>query len=77
MIFKILTIIVVLFLVYIVFFKKNREDVISKNAKKAAKKASEKNEDILEECPKCSTFIAKDEAILHNGKYFCSNECLK
>lgn len=73
MIFKILTIIVVLFLVYIVFFKKNREDVISKNAKKA----SEKNEDILEECPKCKTFIAKDEAILHNGKYFCSNECLK
>ncbi len=73
MIFKILTIAVVIFLVYIVFFKKNRESINKSNNK-------DKNEeitDVLVECPKCSTFVSKDEAILSNGKYFCSKECLK
>lgn len=73
MVFKILTVAIILFLVYIVFFKKNREDVIKRNVKKE----QEKNEDIMEECPTCKTFISKDEAILSNGRYYCSNECLK
>lgn len=74
MIFKILAVAVVLFLVYIVFFKKNREVIVTKNKKKEEDK---KAQDIMEECPTCKTFVAKDEAILSNGKYFCSNECLK
>ncbi len=73
MVFKILAIGAVLFLVYIVFFKKNRENIVNSNIKKE----KEKIEDVMEECPKCQTFISKDEAILSNGKYFCSQECLK
>ena len=68
MIFKLLALLAVIFLVYLVFFKRNRERDISK-----------KNNDVIDtmdECPTCKTFVAKDEAILSNGKYYCSKECL-
>ena len=72
MIFKFLTIVVVLFLVYIVFFKKNRESKMKDNASKY-----DEITDTLVECPKCGTFVSKDDAILSNGKYYCSKECLR
>ena len=68
MILKILAIGVVLFLVYIVLFKKDRE--------KNVKEEDEKIEDIMVECPTCSTFVSKKEAILSNGQFFCSKDCL-
>jgi len=64
MIIKFAAFLLVLFLVYIVFFKKNRE------------KDTKENEQIMEACPKCKTFVSKEDAILSNGKYFCSKECL-
>jgi len=67
---KLLAVMAVLFLVYLVFFKKNREKNI-----KDSKKYDEIT-DTMVECPTCGTFIAKDEAILSNGKYYCSKECL-
>lgn len=69
MILKLLAIAVVLFLVYIFLFKKNREKEVKKEDK-------EKIEDVMVECPNCSTFVSKKEAILSNGRYFCSKECL-
>lgn len=69
MILKILAIAVVLFLVYIVLFKKDRE-------KNVTKKENDKIEDVMVECPNCSTFVSKKEAILSNGHFFCSKECL-
>lgn len=68
MILKILAIGVVLFLVYIILFKKDRE--------KNVKKEDEKIEDVMVECPTCGTFVSKKEAILSNAHYFCSKECL-
>lgn len=65
---KLLAIAVVLFLVYIVFFKKDRE--------KSVKKEDDKIEDIMVECPTCSVYVSKKEAILSNGHYYCSKECL-
>lgn len=69
MIFKILAIAVVLFLIYMVLFRKGREKNISK-------KEDEKIEDIMVECPTCSTFVSKKEAILSNGHFYCSKDCL-
>lgn len=69
MIFKFLAFAAVLFLVYLVFFKKGRETNIKE-------KKNEEITDTLIECPKCGTFTSKDDAILSNGKYFCSQECL-
>ncbi len=70
MIFKFMAFLAVVFLVYIVFFKKSRE----KNIKD---KKYDEITDTMVECPKCKTYISKDDAILSNGKYFCSEECLK
>ena len=71
MIFKILAISVVLFLVYIVFFKKNRESKIDK------RKKYDQITDTMVECPSCNVFVSKEEAILSNGKYYCSEKCLE
>lgn len=68
MVFKILAIAAILFLVYLVFFKKNRE--------KDVKVEEEKIEDEMVECPTCGTFVSKKEGILSNGSYYCSKECL-
>jgi uncharacterized protein len=71
MIFKLLAIVAVLFLVYILFFKKSREEIVNKR-----KKYDEITDDMIE-CAKCGTFVSQNEAILSNGKYYCSKECLK
>ena len=69
MIVKLLLLGVVLFAVYLVFFKKNRERDIQK-------KKHDEITDTMVECPKCGTYTSKDDSILSNGKYFCSKECL-
>jgi len=74
MIFKILTLGLVIFFIYIVFFKKSRVKNI--NSTKKDNKADIIADEMME-CPICKTFVSKDEAILSNGKYYCSQECLK
>ncbi len=66
---KIIIIGVVLFLVYMLFFKKIRQD---------GKPPQEKDKTIetMCECHKCKVLISKNEAILSNGKLYCSKECL-
>ncbi len=66
---KVIAILAVLFLIYIVLFKKDRE-------KEVTKKEDEKIEDIMVECPTCGTYVSKKEGILSNGKFYCSKECL-
>ena len=73
MIFKILTLGLVIFFVYIVFFKKSRVG----NNSSVDKSSTDSSIDELMECPTCKTFVSKDEAILSNGKYYCSQECLR
>lgn len=69
MILKVIAVIVILFLIYILLFKKNREKEISK-------KNNEKITDEMVECPSCKTYVSQKEAILSNGKFYCSKECL-
>jgi uncharacterized protein len=69
MIFKLLAALFVLFLIYLIFFKKSREQQVKQNSK-------ELNEEIMIECPTCKTFMSKQDAILSNGRYYCSKECL-
>lgn len=70
MIFKIVAVLAVLFLVYILFFRKGRENSVDN-------KKDENITDEMIECKTCGTFVSKDEAILSNSKYFCSKECVK
>ena len=75
MIFKFLAFAAVLFLIYILLFKKNRVQNNTTTCKK--KRNDDKSIEELVECPKCGTFVSKNEAILSNGKYYCSKECLQ
>ena len=70
MIFKIMAVLAVLFLVYLIFFKKSREQNIKK-------KNQDSISDEMIECKTCGTYISKDEAIISNANYFCSKECIK
>jgi len=70
---KIAALIAILFLVYLVFFKKNRE----KDIKEKRDDKYDQITDTMVECPSCGTYVSKDEAILSSGKYFCSKGCLK
>ncbi|MGP1485374.1 MAG: PP0621 family protein [Campylobacter sp.] len=67
MLFKILIFIVVLFIIYIIFFK---------NRVKSDKNSSNKNIENFVQCTKCDTFIEIKSAIISNGKYLCK-ECLE
>ncbi len=69
MILKIIAVVVIGFLAYVLFFKKNREKIISKK--------NEQIEDEMVECPSCKTYVSQKEAILSNGKFYCSKECLE
>ena len=71
MIIKLLLLGIVLFGVYLVFFKRKREKDIGNQKKK-----NEEITDTMVECPTCGTYTSKDDSILSNGKYFCSQECL-
>ncbi len=72
MVLKVLAIVAVLFIVYLLFFKKGRENTVSNNKKKNNRTIS----DEMVECPTCGTFVSQNEAILSNGKFYCSKECL-
>ena len=70
MLLKIVAVIVIVFLIYILFFKKSREKEIN----------SRKNENIIDEmieCSTCKVYVSQKEAILSNGKFYCSKECLE
>jgi len=63
MLLKILLLIIVGFLIYIIFFKKSRKN-------------NEQISDLMVECPNCKTFVSQKEAIVSNGKFYCSKDCL-
>lgn len=71
MLFKIIGFLVVIFLIYIFFFKNARKEEIAK--KNTHNKKLEG--DTMVECHKCSTFVSHSEAIIKDGSFFCSKEC--
>ena len=69
MIIKVIAVIFILFLIYILLFKKSRATAVNN-------KKNEKITDEMMECPSCKTYVSQKEAILSNGEFFCSKECL-
>ncbi|PHR56389.1 MAG: hypothetical protein COA44_08515 [Arcobacter sp.] len=62
---------VLIALVYFIFIKK--KPLPGENQKR---KNDKLNEDDMVECKKCGTYITLNEALLKEGQYFCSDECL-
>jgi len=74
MILKLLLVAAVIYIVYIIFFK--QKSVTKSNTdKKETKEKPQANE--MVECNQCGVYVEISEAILSNGKYYCSNECLQ
>ena len=67
MIIKLLLLAVVLYVIYFMLFKKTKN--ISSDI--------QEDEELMIECPTCSTYISKKEAIISQGKYYCSKECIR
>jgi uncharacterized protein len=72
MIFKLLVFVVVVFIVYTLFFKTSRGTVEQPKKKKKNKKI---DGDTMVECVECSVFVSEKEAIIKDGKFYCSREC--
>jgi len=72
MIFKLLVFAIVVFIVYTLFFKTNRGTVEQPKKKRKDKKI---DGDTMVECAKCSVFVSEKEAIIKDGKFYCSREC--
>jgi len=74
MILKLLLVVFVIAIVYFMLIKK-KPQVQSQN--QDAKKKDEIQSNEMVECSTCKIYCELDDAILSNGKYYCSNECLE
>ena len=65
---KIIVFLVVIFIIYMVFFKK-------RIPAQSGKKDNNIDSDIMIECCECGTFVSQSDVIIKDGKYYCSKEC--
>ena len=72
MILKLLLVIGVIAIIYFMFIK--QKPLASKPSKKQKKKDDAIDE--MVECAHCGVYVTLNEAILSNGKYYCSRECI-
>ncbi len=63
---------VIVYAVYILFFKE--KNIASKDSKSFKKDDNDSEE--MVECCECGTFISSKEAFIKNGKFYCSKECM-
>jgi len=75
MILKALLVGVVIYIVYIMFFKQKAVQGTRRTNENKKGQSAPTNE--MVECANCSVYVEISEAILSNGKYYCSDECLK
>ncbi len=71
---KWLLVIGVVVAIYYLFIKKS-----SSNVQNSQKSENKKGDDVDEmvECSRCGVYVEIEEAIVSNGKYYCSKECLR
>lgn len=72
MLMKALALAAIFFVIYIMFFKKSNKDI--QDNRKRSKKPAPKG-DVMMECEECETFVSEDEAIIKDGKFYCSKKC--
>jgi len=65
MILKLIIMGAVIYGVYFIFFKKPE----------MIKKSKKDDSETVVECQKCSVYVSVKEAVLKDGKYYCSKEC--
>ncbi len=68
MLYKALILIAILFIIYIIFFKKP-------NIKRDANKKSISKGNTMLECKECGTFVSEDETVIKDAQFYCSKNC--
>jgi len=66
MIVKLLVIVGVIYVVYNLYFKTKIDNTQDKG----------EEVDTMVKCSNCGVYVAKSDAIVKSGKYYCSKECL-
>ncbi len=59
---------IIIYLAYIFLFRDKK--ISGENS------ADKTDSQTMVECNKCSVFISSDEAVIREGKYYCSRECM-
>lgn len=77
MILKILLLVGIIAIVYFIFIKKPSQLQKSNQDDRDAKKKDEAQSNEMVECSTCKIYCELDDALLSNGKYYCSKECLE
>jgi uncharacterized protein len=75
MILKLLLVIGVIAIFYFMFIKK-KPSLSQKQQKQKTQAKTADNVDEMVECTTCGVYVSVEEAILSNGKYYCSRECI-
>ena len=85
--FKLLVTVAVIYAVYHFWIKKPQiktqkqatqrahEEAKQKARRSQTKKKETEEEDTMVPCEKCGTYVAVDEAIIKDGRYYCSKSC--
>ena len=63
--------------IYFLFIKKSSNTLKRESGDTSPKKDAKQDVEEMVECSRCAIYVEVDEAILSNGKYYCSKECLK
>lgn len=71
---KLLIIVLLIAAVYYLFFRKPKSRT-EREEPRNEKRSDKKLEEIMVECAKCGTFVSAKEAIIKDGRYYCSREC--
>jgi len=71
---KWLLVVAVVSAIYVFFIKK--KPITQNNNSNENKKDTQVSDEMVE-CQKCGIYVALDETILSNNKYYCSQECLE
>jgi len=64
-------------LIAVIYFKFFKKPLARKPSQDIKKKSKDKSEEIMVECKECGTYISNTEAIIKDGDYYCSQECVK
>jgi len=68
---KLLVFVLVITAIWFFFFRKKRSD----STPPAKDTTNASLEESMNACPKCGTFVALDDAIIKDGRYYCSKTC--
>ncbi|CAE09975.1 PP0621 family protein [Wolinella succinogenes] len=67
--------IVIILLILFIYYFFIRKGTLTQTLKKREKGEVKKSSDVMLECEKCGVYVSDKEAIIVDGRFYCSKEC--